>query len=136
MTRVTQVEGLDEVIKEAVEQRVKVGISAALTGDDPQVLVDRIVDAILKMEVKDTRTYRKVPLIEKLAIDTVKDAAQIAMQNWIKEQAPLIQEAINKQLSTAKVRNGIAKSLIDSLVRHADTSYGIKVTIMEQPHDE
>src|SRR3990167_10065173 len=106
MTEV-KIEGFDSIIREAVEQRIRASIAESLDSERDGI-VERVVRTALEAKVKDG--YRELPFLEKLSRDTIQEATEAVVSEWVMGLVQEIRAAIEKQLGTQKARTALARS--------------------------
>jgi len=84
----------------------------------------------LEAKVKDG--YRELPFLEKLSRDTIQEATEAVVSEWVMGLVPEIRAAIEKQLGTQKARTALASALVNQLIHVAEhPKWQIKVEFQE-----
>jgi hypothetical protein len=117
---------IESVVAEAVKAKVQIMVAEAL--GDPGDLMAQFVAHALQQKVQG-RNYRDVPLITKLAEDTVGTAAKAALQRWLEDHTAQMQAEIERQLTAQK--KDIAAGLVASLLGAAQNSYRLQLVFKE-----
>lgn len=122
-------QNIETIVAEAVKAKVEIMMVDAL--GDPGDLVRRLVAEALTTQVEvDRYSRKKETLISRIVRQSIVEAAQEAMREWIKEQTPAIKAELKKQI--VRDKESIATALIESLVRSANNNYGLQVVFKER----
>lgn len=121
---------IEKVVESAVRAQVSQMVVQSLEGVDG--LTARIVAGALQSPVRDQRSYRDIPFIEKLAKDAITQAAQEAITAWIDENRDALRKEVARQLTANK--DNIAASMIQSFTEAASSIYRMSV-VFETPRD-
>lgn len=117
---------LNDVITSAVKARVEVSVLEALSGD--QFYGQMVASALAqRIEVRNGYDTRKTTFLAHTLESVIRESVQNAAKRLIVEQAAEIEEAVRKELRKSSA--DIAKQLVGSVSKAAESAYGIRVEL-------
>ena len=96
-------------------------------------LIETIVKAAIKTKVdadgkvNTYDSYNRHSLVEVLSSHAIRDAAKVAIAQWVEENKPAILTAIKKQLNTSKV--DLIKRFVDAAERSMAPEFRIECNL-------
>jgi len=119
-----------EVVEPIVREKIQAAVVTALDGD-PNNIIEAVVRAALdekvdsdgrKSNYRNDHTY-----VEYLCHKAIREAAEVAVKSWMGDNAHLIREAVERDLS--KRKGAIARSFVTGLADAIKQSWCFSVNV-------
>jgi len=115
------------VPKDVIETHIKLAVSQVLARD-PERLIRACVDAVLTQ--KDRNNYRDKTILDTMLEKLIIDTANLAAVEWIREQGPMIREAVRARLT--KDRAAFIKKLCDAIGDNLQKNVHVSVSLTDK----
>lgn len=117
---------LNSTITHAINARIEAAIAEAFVTDE---FMGRYVTAALQqqVEVRDGYDRRKVPFLNHVLSEAIREATKAAVARWLRENGQQIEDEVAKALR--RETKNIAAALTKTLTDVADKTYGVSVDL-------